>query len=133
MIGVGFDLIWHRSIDFLGRKSNTTIILPSLTVIQIHRSDELAPLSYQKASAGIRRVRTREWYVEGEIGIGFIWRPPKKNIGLSLQQGVSLQYKEKTNKRPKPEEGSDQTGNDWSGNSWSVKGSPARVLVIFSF
>ncbi len=133
MIGVGFDLLWSRSIDFVGRKSNTTIILPSLTVIQIHRSDELAPLSYQKASATIHRARAREWYAGGEIGIGFIWRPLKKNISLSVQQGVSLQYGEFTNKRPEPEEGSDQTDNDWWGNRWSARGSPARVLVTFSF
>ena len=133
MIGVGFDLNWYRSIDFVGRKSNTTILLPSLTVIQIHRSDELAPLSYQKAFATIRRTRAREWYVGGEIGIGFIWRPPKKNISLSVQQGISLQYGEMTNKKPELEEGSYQTDNDWWGNRWSARGSPARVLVTFSF
>ncbi len=135
MIGVGLDLSWLRSGGSLGNESNSKSVAPSLMVIQIHRSDEFAPLSYQRASAGIisttntrDKQRSWSWYAEVDIGLGVIWRPPKKNISLSLQQGVFLRYMEDTEKK-KAEEGSHLTSSSWSARA----SRPARLLVTFSF
>ena len=46
-IGLGF---------MQGSSNNTKRVRSALTVIQIYRSDELAPLSYQRASAIIERI-----------------------------------------------------------------------------
>ena len=121
MIGVGIDLDGYtsnRHSDRTGdQKSKTVFVYPSLTVIQIYRSDELAPLSYQRASARIDRDTNDAWeerglFAEGEIGIGFIWRPPKKNVSLSLQQGISLLYRRSADEA-QTEVGSDSTSSSW--------------------
>ncbi len=137
MIGVGLGLNWFSSGDSLGRKRTSKSVAPSLMVIQIYRPDELAPLSYQKVSAGIIGTtntvdfKQREWYAEGEIGLGIIWRPPKKNISLSLQQGIFLNYLKDTREK-KLEEGSRLTSSSWS--NWSARArKSARLLVTFSF
>ena len=106
MIGAGLRLGLYNSGHITqDRKRNirSWAVIPSLTVVQIYRSAELAPLSYQRASASIDRItydddrgRRKAWYAEGEIGIGAIWRPSAKNISLSAQQGVYLRYGEAT-------------------------------------
>ena len=144
MIGLGIDLDLHSYNNYSDRTGdrtgNTILVSPSLTVIQIYRSDELAPLSYQRSSARIDRItddvrKRRTLFAEGEIGIGFIWRPPKKNISLSLQQGVSLLYRGSTDEYSwgategaVPEEGSNSTSS-----SWTAQVKSPRLLVTFSF
>ena len=136
MIGVGIDLDLYTSNSYRDRtgdrKSKTMLVYPSLTVIQIYRSDELAPLSYQRASARIDRSTNDVWkrrvlFAEGEIGIGFIWRPPQKNISLSLQQGISVLYRGST------DEAQTEVGSDSTSSSWVAQTKSPRLLVTFSF
>ena len=129
-IGLGF---------MQGSSNNTKRVRSALTVIQIYRSDELAPLSYQRASAIIERIevnKRRSWDAEGEIGIGFIWRPPKKNISLSLQQGVSLSYRKWEETRESEETIEKVTEVVFSRKKrsfWLGQIRPTRLLATFSF
>ncbi len=133
MIGLGIGLYFSRGDDILlASDVDGEGVYSSLTAIQTLRPDKFAPLSYQRVSATLFRVKIggldpeeirswttiRSWSTGVEIGIGVIWRP-LKNISLSLQQGALLRATFST-----------YEGRDNSNLTAHIQ--PLRLLAFFS-
>jgi hypothetical protein len=112
MIGFGIDVLWMNSrytYEDSRENFNSMGVITAFTVKQIHSGQEVASFSYQTLSGGISRnsgtqeVDRLQWSAKGEIGIGFIWRPPKK-VNISLRQGLALGYSHNNPSGPKVRE-----------------------------
>lgn len=130
-VGIGAQMVRSWSDDERAWRTSTSIaVFPSLTAMQIYSPNEFAPLSYQKVSVKVDRwkrvlEKTIMWSAEGEIGIGFTWRPSKKKISLSVKQGINFKYMEDT---------LEETSTDSATSKHlfaEVK--PTRLLATFSF
>ncbi len=121
MIGADFELYFARRGDKRITDTSTGspfgwLLSPAVMAMRIHRSGEFAPLSYIRLVVSASRPPDEtEWIHSGEIGIGFIWRPPqKKEISLSARHGFIISYKDRN-------------------GTWTGKSNPPNLLVTFSF